>query len=40
MTSGHLLEQLESEMTRVRERIAISESELQRLAADGRSRKA
>ena len=28
MTSGHLLQQLESEMSRVRERIAISEREL------------
>jgi len=34
MTSGHLLKQLESEMTRVRDRIAISEHELQRLAAE------
>jgi len=34
MTSGHLLQQLQSEMSRVRERIAISEGELQRLAAE------
>src|SRR5208283_2245618 len=34
MTSGHLLKQLENEMTRVRERIRVSESELQRLAAE------
>ncbi len=34
MTSGHLLKQLENEMTRVRERIAVSESELQGLAAE------
>ena len=34
MTSGHLLKQLDGEMTRVRERIAISERELQRLAAE------
>jgi chromosome segregation protein len=34
MTSGHLLQQLESEMSRVRERISISEGELQRLAAE------
>ncbi|MFZ0796300.1 MAG: chromosome segregation protein SMC [Terriglobales bacterium] len=34
MTSGHLLQQLESEMSRVRERIAISEGELQRLQAE------
>jgi chromosome segregation protein len=34
MTSGHLLTQLDGEMTRVRERIAISERELQRLAAE------
>jgi chromosome segregation protein len=34
MTSGHLLQQLENEMSRVRERISISESELQRLAAE------
>ena len=32
MTSGHLLKQLDNEMTRVRERIAISERELQRLS--------
>jgi chromosome segregation protein len=34
MTSGHLLKQLENEMTRVRERISISERELQRLVAE------
>jgi chromosome segregation protein len=34
MTSGHLLKQLDGEMTRVRERIVISERELQRLAAE------
>src|SRR6202050_5973623 len=32
MTSGHLLTQLDGEMSRVRERIAISEPELQTLA--------
>jgi chromosome segregation protein len=36
MTSGHLLQQLESEMSRVRERISISEGELQRLVAERR----
>jgi chromosome segregation protein len=34
MTSGHLLQQLESEMSRVRERITISESEIQRLTGE------
>ena len=34
MTSGHLLKQLEAEMTRVRERMTIIERELQRLAAE------
>jgi chromosome segregation protein len=34
MTSGHLLQQLENEMSRVRERISISEGELQRLVAE------
>jgi chromosome segregation protein len=34
MTSGHLLKQLDGEMSRVRERIAISERELQRLSAE------
>jgi chromosome segregation protein len=34
MTSGHLLRQLDGEMSRVRERMAISERELQRLAAE------
>jgi len=34
MTSGHMLQQLDAEMSRVRERIAISEGELQRLAAE------
>jgi chromosome segregation protein len=32
MTSGHLLKQLDNEMTRVRERVSVSERELQRLA--------
>ena len=32
MTSGHLLKQLDNEMTRVRERVAVSERELQRLS--------
>ncbi len=36
MTSGHLLKQLDSEMSRVRERIAISEHELERLATERR----
>ena len=36
MTSGHLLTQLDGEMTRVRERIEVSERELQRLADDRR----
>ncbi len=34
MTSGHLLKQLDGEMTRVRERIAICERELQRLSSE------
>jgi chromosome segregation protein len=34
MTSGHLLQQLENEMSRVRERLSISEGELQRLATE------
>jgi chromosome segregation protein len=34
MTSGHLLQQLESEMSRVRERITISEREIQRLTGE------
>ena len=34
MTSGHLLQQLENEMSRVRERISVSEGELQRLVAE------
>src|ERR1019366_1998016 len=34
MTSGHLLKQMESEMSWVGERIAISDHELQRLAAE------
>src|SRR3984893_2714573 len=34
MTSGHLLQQLENEMSRVRDRISISEGELQRLVAE------
>ena len=34
MTSGHMLQQLESEMTRVGERLGISQLELGRLAGD------
>jgi chromosome segregation protein len=34
MTSGHLLQQLENEMTRVRERITVSQRDLQRLASE------
>ncbi len=34
MTSGHLLKQLDGEMSRVRERIVVSERELQRLVAE------
>ena len=34
MTSGHLLQQLDGEMTRVRERMEVSERELQRLAGE------
>ena len=34
MTSGHMLQQLDSEMARVRERLGISQAELQRLAAE------
>jgi chromosome segregation protein len=34
MTSGHTLRQLDSEMTRVRERLTVSQQELQRLAAE------
>jgi chromosome segregation protein len=34
MTSGHLLTQLDGEMTRVRERVAVSERELQRLVSE------
>jgi chromosome segregation protein len=34
MTSGHLLKQLDGEMTRVRERVAVSERELQRLVSE------
>jgi chromosome segregation protein len=34
MTSGHLLQQLDGEMGRVRERIEVSERELQRLAGE------
>jgi len=34
MTSGHLLKQLDGEMTRVRERVAVSERELQRLISE------
>ena len=34
MTSGHMLQQLDSEMARVSERMSISQAELQRLAAE------
>jgi chromosome segregation protein len=34
LTSGHMLQQLDSEMTRVRERISVSELEMQRLASE------
>jgi chromosome segregation protein len=34
MTSGHMLQQLDSEMARVGERMSISQAELQRLAAE------
>ena len=34
MTSGHLLQQLDSEMARVSERMGVSQAELQRLAAE------
>jgi chromosome segregation protein len=34
MTSGHLLQQLDSEMARVSERMSVSQAELQRLAAE------
>jgi len=34
MTSGHMLQQLDSEMNRVRERLGVSQMELQRLAAE------
>ena len=34
MTSGHMLQQLDSEMTRITERLSVSQSELQRLAAE------
>ncbi|MGA2390799.1 MAG: chromosome segregation protein SMC [Candidatus Sulfotelmatobacter sp.] len=33
MTSGHMLQQLDSEMARIRERMRVSQAELQRLAA-------
>jgi chromosome segregation protein len=36
MTSGHMLKQLDAEMARVRERLDVSRSELQRLAAERR----
>ena len=36
MTSGHMLQQLDSEMSRVRERLGVSRSELDRLAAERR----
>ncbi len=34
MTSGHMLQQLDSEMARVSERVSISQAELERLAAE------
>jgi chromosome segregation protein len=34
MTSGHMLQQLDSEMARVSERMSVSQAELRRLAAD------
>ena len=34
MTSGHMLQQLDSEMSRVMERMRISQGEMQRLAAE------
>ncbi len=34
MTSGHMLQQLDSEMARVAERMSVAQSEMQRLAAD------
>src|SRR5260370_26076839 len=34
MTSGHMLQQLESELNRVGERLTVSQVELQRLAAE------
>jgi chromosome segregation protein len=34
MTSGHMLQQLDSEMARVTERMSVSQAELQRLAAE------
>jgi chromosome segregation protein len=40
MTSGHLLKQLDGEMTRVRERIAICERELQRLSSERQEQEA
>ena len=40
MTSGHLLQQLENEMSRVRERIAVIGRELQRLAAERQEQEA
>jgi chromosome segregation protein len=36
MTSGHMLQQLDSEMSRVRERVEVSRAELARLAAERR----
>jgi hypothetical protein len=40
MTSGHLLQQLESEMSRVRERIASANANCSGWRRNGRSRKA
>ena len=40
MTSGHMLQQLEGEMSRVRERMSINERELQRLAAERQEQEA
>src|SRR5947208_16169373 len=34
MTSGHLLQQLDSEMARVSERLGVSQSELERMRAE------
>ena len=40
MTSGHLLQQLDSEMARVRERISVSEREMQRLESERKEQEA